>query len=72
MSGTRVIRRVVVGVVVRDVIGVVIINELLNTGCIRLTRKERIKKLKVKYYFQKKNNLKTPRGLHPEAYSHTL
>ena len=48
MSGTRVIWRVVVGVVVRDVIGVVIINELLNTGCIRLTRKERIKKLKVK------------------------
>ncbi len=43
VGGTRVRRRVVVGVVVRDVVGVVVINNQFNTGCIRLTKREEIK-----------------------------
>ena len=42
MGGTGVLHRVVVGVVVRDVVGVVIINEQFDTGCIRLTKRENI------------------------------
>ena len=42
MGSTGVLGRVVVGMVVRDVVGAVIINGPSYTGCIRLTGKEDI------------------------------
>ena len=43
VGGARVLGCVVVGVVVRDIVGVVIVDGLLHTGCIRLTREGDIK-----------------------------
>lgn len=53
MGGARVLRGVVVGVVVRDVVGDAVINCQSNTGCIGLTRREKIKKLEVTLHFSK-------------------
>ena len=60
MGGTGVLHRVVVGVVVRDVVGVVVINEQFNTGCIRFTKREKIKKNLFSMLFF--NNIKASRA----------